>query len=308
MLRTPARVFLPILFLGATALACQTEEAARNTPLGKPEPYVPLPDQGPEPIGFFVTNLDRSLQQWSELKLSGSSSRDQNVLLALEVSLTERTQKRRDELLSVLETGAPANRRIVAAALGFTHDPTVLGALLAVLDEHDPELVQKALLGIGILAQKDTPLGAVRAHLVDAPESWTRNNAAFALLAIASAGNTSSELSEACRAGLADSEPGVRSQCASALGVLADPTSVTALHSVLLDETNLAALAAAAALARIGHEHPEQKGATARALAGALDSVKTDRRVHLLGALRWLSGIDMGEDASAWLTWAHKLP
>jgi len=100
----------------------------------------------------------------------------------------------------------------------------------------------------------------------------------------------------------------VRAQCASSLGVLADVGAVKLLGELLHDPTNLVALASATALARIGREHAEQKGATARELAGALEEVGADRRQHLLGALRWLSGDNFGEDAVPWLEWAHKLP
>lgn len=296
------------LWIGLSLLGCQAAEPANKKNYGEPEPYVPLPDTGPEPIGFFLANFDRSLQQWSDLVLAASNPREQNQLHALELSMRDRAKKRRDELLATLETGAPLNRRIAAAALGFSQDATVLGPLLAVLQEHDPELVQKALLGIGVLGIPETPAEELRRLLLDGREEWTRNNAAFALLSIARAGGRSSELAEACRAGLADTEPGVRTQCASALGVLADTASVDALRGLLLDEANLAALAAAVALARIGKDHPEARGSVARALATALDSVEASRRPQFLGALRWLSGMDLGESASPWLEWAGKLP
>ena len=60
------------------------------------------------------------------------------------------------------------------------------------------------------------------------------------------------------------------------------------------------ALAGATSLAHIGRD-PQQKGSTARALAGALDQVRPDRRLHLLRALRWLAGTDYGENADPWL-------
>lgn len=295
------------LLLVLVPAGCQSAEPAEKS-YGEPEPYVPLPDEGPESIGFFLAKFDRSLGQWSDLVLTASNAREQNELQALELSMRERAKKRRDELVTTLETGAPLNRRIAAAALGFSQDPTVLGALLAVLEERDPELVQKALLGIGVLALPETPLAELRRLLLDAEEEWTRNNAAFALLSIARAGAQSGELAEACRAGLADSEPGVRAQCASALGVLADAEAVAPLRGLLLDEASLAALAASVALARIGKEHPETKGAVARALATALDSVESARRPQILGALRWLSDMDLGENSRPWLEWAGKLP
>lgn len=303
------RALLALALVLIPGPACQTSANERaGSRRGEPEPYVPLEAEGPETIGFFLARFEGSLVQWCDYKLNSSSPRDQNALRVLERDMQKRAQKRRDELVAVLENGAPMNRHVAAAALGFTHDPTVLGPLLSSLSDPDPELAQKALLGLGVLALAETPLGGILQFLRNDPDTWTRTTAAFALLAIALSGNTSSMLADGCRTALADSEPGVRAQCASSLGVLADAASVQRLAELLFDETNLVALAAATSLARIGREHPEQKGTVARALAGALDPVAADRRLHLLGALRWLAGDNLGEDASAWLEWAHKLP
>lgn len=293
--------------LAVPALACHSTGDSEE-PWGEPEPFVPLPDEGPETLGFFLTRFDRSLEQWSEAKVTSASARDQNMLLALEDNMQERARKHRVELLATLESGAPVNRRIAAAALGFTHDPTVLGPLLAALGDRDPELVQKALLALGVLALPETPVTEIRRLLLSDVDGWTRNNAAFALLALARAGNGSDELKEACRTALGDAEPGVRAQCGSALGVLADPVAVPLLSNLLFDPVNLVALAASAALARIGRQHLEQKGTVARALSGGLEQVEADRRGHLLGALRWLADDNLGEDAGPWREWAHKLP
>ena len=296
---------LVALLLGT---GCSSTDAKKGPRRGEPEPYVPLAPEGPQPIGYFLAQFDRSLVQWSELKMNSSSKRELSALRALELDMQKRARKRRDELVETLETGAPANRRIAAAALGFTHDPTVLGPLLASLSDPDPEVAQKALLALGVLALPETPLGGILARLREDPAAWTRNNAAFALLALADAGVLSSELGDGCRAALADPEPGVRAQCASALGAMADEDSVERLSELLYDDANLVALAAMTSLARIGRRHAEQKGTVARALAGALEQVGPDRREQLLDALRWLAEIDMGEDAGPWLKWAHDMP
>ena len=297
----------PALLLFQT-LGCQSSSDRPAEAVGKPEPYVPLPDEPPQSIGYFLTVFDRSLQQWSQLKLGSSSARDLSALRVLEDNMQKRARERRDELVEVLEAGAPLNRRIAAAALGFTHDPTVLGPLLAALSDPDPELVQRALLGLGVLAVPETPVGEIRYRLLNDGDAWTRSNAAFALLALASAGHTSSELAEGCRAALGDSDPTVRAQCASALGKLADPAAVAPLSELLGDNDSLVSLAASLSLASIGRKRPEQKGAAARALASALDSVRADRRSQVLGALRWLADNDFGEDVAPWHDWAHKLP
>jgi len=152
------------------------------------------------------------------------------------------------------------------------------------------------------------PLAQIRFQLARNPDSWTRNNAAFALLAIAGAGNHSEELAEACRAACMDPDPGVRAQSASALGLVQDPQSVPVLITLLSDEANLVALASAAALSGIGRTQLTEKGRIARALADSLDEVRPDRRGHFMGALIVLSGKNLGEDAAAWKEWAYRLP
>ncbi len=302
------RALLALALSVAPSLACRASGTQGPPATGKPEPYVPLPDEEPQTIGYFLTVFDRSLAQWTELKLGSSSQRELNTLQLLETNMQKRARERRDEILVELESGAPLQRRIAAAALGFTHDPSVLGPLLAALAEPDPELVQRALLALGVLALPETPVGEIRHRLLNDGDTWTRSNAAFALLGIASAGSRSSELAEGCRAALGDSDAGVRAQCASALGAMADPAAVEALGGLLLDQANLVALAASLALARIGREHAEQKGAAARALANALERVAPDRRGQVLGALRWLRDADLGMDSRPWREWALKLP
>jgi HEAT repeat protein len=302
----PSRIFT-ILFASVVLAACRSGGDAPESTQGESERYVPLPDDV-QSIGYFLAVFDRSLAQWSQLTVASSNQREEDTLRLLEVDMQKRARERQDELLAELEVGAPINRRIAAAALGFTGDPTVLKSLLAVLADSDPEVVQRALLGIGVLAQPETPVDEIRHHLLNDRDAWTRGNAAFALLELARAGNASSELLEGCRAALGDTDSAVRAQCASALGEVADPAAIEPLTRLLQDPVDLVALAATFALARIGREHPEQKGVVARALAGALEEVREDRRAHVLGSLRWLRGEDLGEDAAPWIEWGNKLP
>jgi len=300
----PLLLVLPCTFFAA----CQTLPPEGAADKKETRPFVPLPDEGPESIGFFLARFDQSLEEWSKLKLAASSAREQRTLEALERNMNLRATKRQEELVEVLESGAPVNRRVAAAALGFTHDPAVLGVLLARLSDSDPEVVQRALLGLGVLGRPDTPLVEIRGLLLQDKDSWTRTNAAYALLCVARAGNREPELAEACRAGCLDTEPGVRAQCASALGEMADAEALPVLKNLLHDDTNIVALAASAALACIGRKHDESKGSAARALADALDLVRDDRRLQILQALRYLSNQDLGEDARPWLEWAHRMP
>lgn len=301
------RVLISVLSCAIAMGACRSASPEPD-PAAQPRPYVPLPDEPPQSVGYFLTVFDDSLATWSELKLASSSSREERTLEALERSMAKRAKERQEELLHEFDSGPPVNRRIAAAALGFTGDPAVLGTLLRGLSDTDEEVIQKSLLGIGVLGQADTPLGDIRKRLEQDPNSWTRINAAFALLCIAGAGNRSLELAESCRLGCADSEAGVRAQCASALGVVVDEGGVSALSRLLHDESNLAALAAVASLARIGKTYPQLKGTVARTLALALEDAEAERREHILGSLTWVSDQNLGTEPGPWLEWAQKLP
>lgn len=303
-----ARWTLALALLLPALAACVSSSDEPEDPAGEARPFVPLPDEGPEPIGYFLVRFDRSLASWSEGKLAASNARELSALDALERDMRQRAKKRKDELLVELESGALANRRIAAAALGFSGDPGVLGPMLTALSDPDPELVQKSLLGIGILGDKDTPLSGPLRLLEDAPDPWTRNNAAFALLQIARAGRRDPALNEAAGRALTDPEAGVRAQCATILGVVSDENAVALLAPLLHDDANLVGLASAISLSSLGKAYPRQKGTAARHLVAALDDVRADRRGQILGALRWLAETDHGEDVRPWREWAARLP
>ncbi len=303
------RLSIPeLLLVLCAAVSCQAARGEESEAARESEPFVPLPEEEPASIGFFLTQYDRSLEDWSRLKLDASSAREQRALDALERNLEKRARERREELLDAFESGPLAQRRIAAAALGFTQDPSMLSPLLSGVTDPDPEVVQRSLLGIGVLGLPDTPLAEIRFRLLQDPDPWTRNNAAFALLRIASRDGRGELLAETCRAGLLDSEPGVRAQCASALGILSDEQATDALADLVYDEANLVALAAVSALARIGREHAQLKGRVARSLVEALDRVRADRRNHLLGALVWMSDQNLGVETDPWREWAQRLP
>ena len=293
-----------LVLLGLLAAGCRSAEPE---PV-KTEPFVPLPDEDPASIGFFLTQLDKSLQRWSDLKLTASDAKDERTLQALEKNLELDTRKRQDELVAVLEAGPPTNRQIAAAALGFTHDPAVLSPLLSALSDRDPALVQKALLGLGILALPETPLAQLLHIMLRDSDPWTRNNAAFALQCITSTGGRSMDLAAAALSGLADSEPGVRAQCASILGILEEPEAVEPLANLVYDDVSLVSAAAVTALARIGRFQQQKKGQAARALADALDELEDGRRTQVLRGLMALSDQNLGEDATVWREWAYRLP
>ncbi|HED67058.1 MAG TPA: HEAT repeat domain-containing protein [Planctomycetes bacterium] len=292
-----------LLFALLTTLGC-----AGSPPAPASEPYTPVAPPDEDAIGYFLANYDKSLRVWNKLSLAAPNPREQRELRALESSLRDRAKRRERELIDVLENGAPANREVAAVALGFTEDPAVLSPLLSSLSDPRPAVVQKALLGLGILADPATPLSEILFLLDRSPEPWTRNNAAYTIQRVLSAGGGDPQVAVTARTGLFDDEPGVRAQCASILGLLADPKAVQDLGGLLTDDANLVAGAAAAALARIGEEHLETKGEVARLLVDALDRVDSKRRPSLLLELSRLAGRNLGDQASQWREWAYRMP
>jgi HEAT repeat protein len=288
------------------AAGCRST-AAEPEPEAKAEPYVPL-RADPQSIGFFLTEFDASLRAWTNLRLAGTSQKDQRALRVLESDLLKRASDRQSEIVDELRSGPPQNRAIAAAALGFTEDPEVMTELLAALGDRKGDVVSNALLGLGLLAQPDTPCGQIERLLETSSDAWTRSNAAFALQRIAAAGGRPAGLVDACRRALTDTEPGVRAQAATTLGIAVDAGSVDALDDLLYDDLPLVSSSAAHALASIGLEDLEQKGPAARALVRGLDRVPGRHRNDVLRALVRLNGANLGEGAEPWQEWAARLP
>ena len=310
---TPRRRRAPRASSAGAALAlalpllggCQSPgeaDAAEGVPFTPPE----APD--PDSIGYFLAQYDKSLQRWTELKLNPSGPRDLRTLHALETSLSTRAAERRDELVQVLETGPSLNREVAAVALGFSDDPSVLSPLLRALSDPSPNVVQKALLGLGVLGLEETPLAQITYILVQDPDPWTRNNAAYALTRIVSAGGRSDDLGAVAQAALFDEEAGVRAQAASVLGMIRDADSIQPLADLLHDEEGLVLQAAARALVRIGQEHLESKGRVARHLVDALERLPKPRGRYVMAELQTLADSDLGSDVEPWREWAYRMP
>lgn len=296
----------PTLLLAALLLP-----GCRSAAPGPDEPDSPYrrPDAPPPPtIGFFLAEFDASLRAWNRLRLTAGSDDDARTLRTLENEMAHRAAERRDELVDELEFGPPQSRPIAAAALGFTADPSVQGPLLNALADGEPQVVQHALLALGLLELPDTPTAQIGHLLRQHPDPWTRNNAAYALQRIALAGGRSEDIVASSRQALFDEEPGVRAQAAATLGVVADAGARERLQDLLYDDHNLVASAAAASLGRIATEHAEAKGPVARALVDALARVPPSRQARLLRELARLSDVPHGDDVQAWREWAYRLP
>ena len=262
----------------------------------------------PASIGFFLSNYDKSLRRWTELKHGPGNARDMRTLRALEANLKKRAVERQDELVGVVENGAPAARGTAAVAIGFTRDPSLLSPLLAALSDPSQDVVQNALLGIGILQVPETPMAHITALLGSGLDRGTRNNAAYAIQCLVSVGARDPLLADACRTALIDEEPGVRGQAASILGMLHDAESISYLGDLLQDEFPFPVRAAMTSLVRIGRQHAEQKGRVARLLVDAMDRVTPSLRANMLVELTLLAERNLGNDSQPWREWAYRMP
>ena len=292
---------LPALVLLSSACATPPEE-----PEG--EPYTPPAIQEPDSIGYYLTQLDNQLQEWSELKLEGRTEQDWRTLRALEQVLNQTTLKRKDDLLAELDSPSPSNRSIAAIALGFTRDEEVASPLLNALADPNDLVSHNALLGLGVLASPTTPLARICFILANDPDPYTRSNAAFAMGAIVEAGGRDECTVETCRDALIDENPGVRAQAATILGLLFDHESIQPLGDLLYDDIPLVARASAAALSSIGRRKVEEKGKVARLLMDAASRRAPKYSDLILGEVRRLSDKNYGDDLELWTEWAHRLP
>jgi len=285
------------------------------------------------PIGAFLGEIGRRVQGWTRARVSG----DEEQLRLLGEVLEFECVRRQSEIIEQLESGAPRNRALAAVALGFARrqmklkndlseevvdrGALSLGPLLAAVADPDPKVAANALMGLGILARADTPIAPIAGVLIDSEDAASRSNAAFALTAVAKAGNDALKAGgegldaaqielgrEAAIRGLSDADLGVRAQCAASLGILGNKDSVAFLGDRLDDEVDFVGQAASIALVRLGRDQPELKGRVARLLAGRLDLVRPTRRSTLLYALVLLSERQMGDSSEVWQDWARRLP
>jgi HEAT repeat protein len=276
--------------------------------LGEPSEFVePVPDAEGS-IGWFLTEFDASLRAWSRLKLTARTQRELRTMRLLERDMGQRSRKRFEELSAQLESGAEKNRAVAAVALGFSDDPRALSPLMRALSDPSNEVVGNALLGLGVLGHDDTPLAQICHLLRDSNDPWTRNNAAFALQGVVTNGARGEDVFRACREALSDQEPGVRTQAATVLGILADSEAIPPLGDLLYDDVRLVSAAASTSLGRLGLTNPHDKGKVARLLVDALDRVKPSKRERIRYDLEQLAGANLGDRIDEWREWAYRLP
>jgi len=323
---TPCRMAALVTLLGL-ALGCASSDSQKDSsdPTGDTTQGVPVENAIDEPmkwsegmnrdqrkIGLILVELDRSLRIWNDLVLAGKTTRDARSVKLIEEAIAHDAAKHFDEIVDQLAGDSPNNRRIAAAALGFSRVPRALAPLLAALSDSDAEVVSNALLSIGTLRAPETPLTSIASLMTDHPSANVRNNAARALRALLSLSSVEEErtaVRTAARRAIGDSEPSVQTSALLLLAELGDYESLDRIAFALADDVPLVARAASRAVAHIGANHSQSYGTAARALTAAMlnvdaravqDAIRTD--------LQKLSGRNYGDDTDEWLLWANRLP
>lgn len=295
------------LLLAACASTSEPEEEPRERM--QVTAYSPQALRTQTTLGAYLMQLDRSIQSWNAMFLSGDRVRDAHTLRSLSVDIGHRAGKLYYELVETLETSrAPQNRAVAAAALGFVQTKDALTPLLNALADKNMQVRANALLGLAILGDPKTPLGGVVEAMQLGLTEEIRANAALAILEVLRAGGTPSEgVLDAARLGLHDEAPLVRTQCALILAHQDDEHSIDDLALQLYhDGVNTASMAAGRALAYLGSRNIRVKGRCARALAASLTMTNATVKASILDDLRKLARANFA-DEEAWVEWAHRL-
>jgi hypothetical protein len=290
--------------------ACQTTRGQDDGSSKDPKPIADLVERTnvPAPIGKLLVDLDLEIRAWTRLKMTAVTPEDRTKASQLEKVISTTAHARRAELIDQLQTGPLDNRIVAASALGFTHDPEALSPLVACLEDHNPEVVGNALLGLMILGNAQTPLERICDLLRTDSDPWVRTNAAQCLSNLVNSGARADCVLGSARLGLSDTEPGVRAHSALLLGTLLDTESLQVLSDLVRDPVPLVSSAAIHSLAWIGSNNVHSKGTVARNLSAALVDARPSLKTKLLHELTKLAGLSYGEDPKPWIEWAARLP
>ena len=312
--KTMPEQFKPSISLALLLAACAATGEDSSAPVEEKErmavtAYSPEAVRTQTTFGAYLAQLDRSIQSWTAMFLSGDRARDGQKLRSLALDIEHRASKLFYELVEALETSpSEQNRCISAAALGFVRTEESLTPLLNAITDRSPEVRADALLGLAVLGDPETPLGGVVEAMRVGITPEIRSNAALAVIEVLRAGGTPSEgMVDAARLGLQSEEPLVRTQCALILAKEQDHIAIDDLSLQLSnDPVNTAAMAAGRALAYMGSREPTIKGRCARALAASLRLTNSTLKASVIDDLRKLARANYTTDED-WIQWAHRL-
>ncbi len=281
----------------------------------------------------LILELDRSLQHWHVSTVDQVGNEKKRLTESFDEVLQVTVYMNFDQILDVLETGAPNQRGIAAAALGFSRlqepdDPVLraefvrrwpqvypraIGPLVRHLAAEEPYLVQNCLLALWRLGDPSTPVEPVL-ELLASPAVDIRSNAALALSTILTPETGEGAISALLNA-LYDDHPKVRNHAASAVGALRHKGAAGRLAQLLDDPYLLVQANAARALGQLGDrgncgvliarlerlqtEMPEGKFRQPT----DLDNRRRVVQANLIAALQRLSGKPFGPEVEKWREW-----
>ena len=228
-----------------------------------------------------------------------------------------------ESLISDLKDKNPGVRWFAAAALGKLKDSRAIVPLIAALDDDDVDIrAEHALEEIGRPAVEP---------LITALNNKSSNVRAKAAMALSHIGDLRAV--KPLIAALHDEDYGVRMEAAISLGVLKDAQAVEPLIATLKDNHHLVRRRAALALgkledsravvpliAALKDEDWFVRSSTAEALGKLRDPAAIEPLITALndtnrsvqekahGALKEITGKDMGPDATQWREWWNKQP
>ena len=249
-------------------------------------------------VGQIMVDLDIALKSWTEAMSLPRDAENQETVNYAAYAIGAKVAEHRQMLEGQAISGAPRNRGIASAALGFSGDPSVLPLLLNNVSSSDPEVVSKALLAVGVLSAEDTAIAPLAEALRTMPqERAVVRNAAFAMFQLAAKVGTDPDgaLSAALVGLVRDEDASVRAQALLGLGLVRANQALPAISDHLAaDPAPSVRTAAAYALGQIGAQ------ASTPALVASLNDPDSYTAGAARAALTRIHGQDLGPDAASW--------
>ncbi|MFK7740339.1 MAG: HEAT repeat domain-containing protein [Planctomycetota bacterium] len=315
---------LPLLFCAAVAAGCSTTSADRQ--VADPEMEQKTVDRAGmdkkrRDFHKVLIDLDKAMDSYVvALANRGQPRADQDAekietLLrdsVLDSGFTETKQGRRVsggapgenfDRIKALATNAsnPAQQGIALAALGFSGRPEVMGTIVQGAMSEDPEVVDKAVLGLAILRAPDTPPGVLAAIAENQKHPRDgRVQAAWALYRIQTRMIDTTDVVTVWKRWVHETERVPEAaivQAVRGLGLAADDSNAEIVVPLLRHPTPRIRMAAALALGRM---NAQEHWAELLALLEPSETVQ-NVRLHARKALMALAGNkDYGYDVAAW--------